>query len=131
MGLRQWIARRSAPVGAEFEPEGLLHCENARGTVTYRNYHRPGKRTSLEKRLAFLTVAVTRQRLVVREGRRPMVDIPWTDPAIAQLHCSVDGDRLLITFNAGVFHPDSGGTVELRARCADPRSVLTLIESRR
>lgn len=55
MGLREWIALRSAPVGAEFEPEGLLHCESARGSVTYRNYHRPGKRTSLEKRLAFWT----------------------------------------------------------------------------
>jgi hypothetical protein len=131
VGLREWIARRSTPVGAEFEPEGLLHCANARGSVTYRNYHRPGKRTSLEKRLAFWTIAVTRQRLVVREGRRPMVDIPWADPKATQLHCAVDGDRLLIRFDAGVFRADSGGTVEIRARCADPQSVLTLIDSLR
>lgn len=38
MGLRRWIARHSAPVGAEFEAEGLLHAETARGSVTYRNY---------------------------------------------------------------------------------------------
>jgi hypothetical protein len=113
--LHQWIARRSAPVGAEFESDGLPHCENIRGTVTYRSYHRPGTRTSLAKRLVFWAGAVTRARLVVREGRRPMADIPWTDPRISQPRCTVDDDRLLIKFDAGVFRPDSGGTVEVRA----------------
>lgn len=50
---------------------------------------------------------------------------------MAKLDCAVDGDRLLIAFDAGVFRDDSGGTVEVRARCADPRSVLTLIDSLR
>lgn len=131
MGLRQWIERHSKPPGAEFEPEGLLHCEFVRGSVTYRDYHRPGKRTSLEKFAAACLIAITRRRLVVRAGNRTQIDVPWTDPKITQLHCALDGDRLLIRFDASVFHPDSGGTVELRARCADPRAVLTLIEEQR
>ena len=92
---------------------------------------RPPLKLPGNARLAFWTIAVTRQRLVVREGRRPMVDVPWTDPRVAELDCALDGDRLLITFDAGVFRADSGGTVEIRAHCADPRSALTLIDSLR
>jgi hypothetical protein len=129
MGLRRWIARHSAPVGAEFEAEGLLHAETARGSVTYRNYHRPGKRTSLEKRAMGWLIALTRSRLVIRSGRNTYVDVPWRDPRITRLDCSLDGpDRLLIRFDAAVFRPDSGGTVEIRVRCADPAALLALLD---
>lgn len=129
MGLRQWIARHSTPSGAEFEPEGLLHCESVRGSVTYRDYHRPGKRTSLEKFASACLIAVTRRRLVVRTGNRTQVDLAWTDPRNVLVVLRVDGDRLLIQFDAAVSDADSGGTVEIRARCADPGAVLALIEN--
>lgn len=113
--------------------EGIELLEaNVRGSLTRRNYREPGKRMALDKRLMTWTVIVTGQRLLVRSGERPYVDVAWSDQVHRDaLHISVDGSSLLIAFDAGAFSDERSGRVAIRARVADPEAALQLIQAHR
>jgi len=113
--------------------EGVLLLEvNVRGTITHRNFRGPGRRITLDKRVARWTVALTGRRILVRWGERPYVDVEWSDTAHQQaLAISVDGPSLLIQFDAGAFSDDSSGIIEIRAHVADPAEALRIVRARR
>lgn len=123
--------RRRAPDVSDLEAEGLLHCETVAGTLTYRHYRAPGRYSSWKREPARWTVALTRYRLVVRRDIGPMVNVPWSDARVRTLRVAVDGPDLLIAADASAFHADSSGTVETRARVADPAAVVAKIDRMR
>jgi hypothetical protein len=122
---------RGRPDPGEFATEGLLHLEEAGGTLTYRHYRAAGVRRSFEKELVHWTLVVTRQRLLVRSRKGPVVNVPWRDPRIGAVEVAVDEDKLLVRVDAGAFSPRRTGVVEVRVRCSDPARVLAAIEGLR
>jgi hypothetical protein len=131
MGLRDLFRGPPEADLAEFEREGLLHHEVARGSITYRNFRGYGRYSSWAREAARWTIVVTNRRLTVSRRGHPMVSVPWGDDRIATLGCTVDGDRLVIRADAAHLSDRATGTIEVRARCANPASVLALIESMR
>jgi hypothetical protein len=121
--------RRSGPDLSEFAREGLLHQETARGTITYRHYSAPGRRSSWAKESRRWTVVLTQRRFVVlgRHGR--VVDVAWTDRRFATLDIGLDGAKLLVVVDVARFSADSTGHVEVRVACADPAALLRMIRS--
>jgi hypothetical protein len=117
---------------AELTAEGLdQEEEGIRGTVTYRNYRAPHRRSKWRRQWIRAALAITDRRLLVAIRGRPFVNVSWDDPRLDELEMSVgDDDRLLMAFDAGLFDERRSGRVELRLRPAHPRLALEQIRSR-
>jgi hypothetical protein len=111
-----------------YAEEGVLHHEVARGSLTYRRFSAPGRYSSWAREPARWTVVITKVRLLVTRRGYPMVNVAWTDRRIQSLECLVDKKKLVIRADVARFHADWRGTIEVRARCADPDAVLMKIE---
>jgi hypothetical protein len=117
---------------AELTAEGLdQEEEGLRGTVTYRRYRAPHRRSHWRREWIRAALAITDRRLLVAIRGRPFLDVPWDDPRLDAMEVSVDDDRLLISFDAGLFDERRSGRVELRLRSAHPRMALEQIRARR
>ena len=117
---------------AQLTAEGLdQEEEGIRGTITYRHYRAPRRRSNWRRRWIRAALAITDRRLMVAIRGRPFVDVPWDDPRLEQMEMSVgDDDRLLIAFDPGLFDERRSGRVELRLRPAHPRLALEQIRAR-
>lgn len=92
----------------------LFRAEDLRAEVVYpRDYRGPGP---AGKRLSgSATVAVTRRRLVVWVLGGKHVDLPVDQPWSVGVSIRVDRPGLVVlAYDAGAFHPDRSGLVELR-----------------
>lgn len=100
------------------ESEGIvLMDEGIGGTVTYRDFRSPGRRASWKKSAFSGAIALTRTRLLALQFSSPMINVPLDDDRLRQMQFSVEGaDRILIAFNANLFHDDWSGTIEYRFR---------------
>ena len=120
-----------AELRAELVAEGLdQEEEGLRGTVTYRRYRAPHRRSSWRREWIRAALAITDRRLLVAVRGRPFLDVPWDDPRLEEMEMSVDGDRLLIAFDPGLFDERRSGRVELRLRTAHPNLALEQIRAR-
>ena len=116
---------------AELVAEGLdQEEEGLRGTVTYRHYRAPRRRSSWRRQWIRAALAITDRRLLVAIRGRPFVNVPWDDPRLREMELAVEDDRLLIAFDPGLFDERRSGRVELRLRSAHPRLALEQIRSR-
>ena len=116
---------------AELTAEGLdQEEEGIRGTVTYRHYRAPRRRSSWRRQWIRAALAITDRRLVVAVRGRPFVDVPWGDPRLREMDLSVEDGRLLIGFDPGLFDERSSGRIELRLRTVHPRLALEQIRAR-
>ena len=124
--------RFPADVRAQLQAEGPHVIEEGLGgSVTYRNYRAPGKRFSLRKVALAGAIAVTDRRLVIYARGRPWVDLPLDDPRLGTFTIGLDKpDRLRLAFEAGTFHADRSGTVELRLTTSQAGRVVELLEQR-
>ena len=109
--------------------EGIVVCdEGIPGSVTYRDFHAPGK-YFLRKKQAFAgSLIVTNLRLVALMYSSFAVNVPFTDERIRKLQISVEGDRLLIAFDPRVFHDNWSGAIEYRFRTPQAAEMLKWIE---
>ena len=121
----------SDAVRAELESEGIVHREDGlRGSVTYRHYRAPGRRSNWSKEAMRASFVVTRRRLGVYVRSRPMVDVAFDDPRFARLDLRVDGRHLTIDLDdASVFNDRASGQITTRVRCADPAAALATIRA--
>lgn len=116
---------------AELVAEGLdQEEEGVRGTVTYRHYRAPRRRSSWRRQWIRAALAITDRRLLVAIRGRPFVNVPWDDPRLERMEMAVEDDRLLIAFDPGLFDERTSGRVELRLETVHPNLALEQIRSR-
>ena len=111
---------------ATIEPEGIvLIDEGIGGSVTYRDFRAPGKRFAWRKVAFSGSVALTKTRLLALHYANPVINVPLDDQRLHQMRFSVEGeDKLLVAFNANLFHNDWSGTIEYRFRTEQAPAFL-------
>jgi hypothetical protein len=67
---------------------------------------------------------VTNIRLVALMYSRFAVDVPFTDERIRRLQLSRERDRLVIAFDASLFHDDWSGTIEYRYQTSQAADII-------
>lgn len=111
---------------ATIESEGvILIDEGIGGTVTYRDFRSPGRRSSWRKVAFSGSIALTKTRLLALQYASPAINVPLDDDRLQQMQFSVEGeDKILIAFNANLFHDDWSGTIEYRFRTPQAAAFL-------
>jgi len=111
---------------ATIESEGIvLMDEGIGGSVTYRDFRSPRRRASWKKSAFSGAIALTRTRLLGLQFSRVVINVPLDDDRLRQMQFSVEGeDRILIAFNANLFHDDWSGTIEYRFRTEQASAFL-------
>lgn len=116
----------------ELDSEGIvLINENIRGTITYRDFHAPGKRF-LYKRSAFASaLVITKTRLLAKSYANKAINIPFADERIRSMKFTIeDGPKFCTFFEASLFHPDWSGHLEFRFKTPDAQQFLDEIQMR-
>lgn len=107
----------------------LLLEEGLGGSITYRNYKAPGKRARLKKVGIAGAVCVTDRRLLVWGARGKLVDVPRDDDRFAAIEVGTEGpDRVLFAWEAGLFHDNRSGRVEVRLHPVKADQVVALVK---
>lgn len=114
---------------AQLQQEGiLLSDEGVKGSVTYRDFRAPGRYSSWRRVGLIASIIVTNVRLVALSSSNPLINVPFSDERIHGLKCSVEeGEKLLIAFDASLFHDDWSGTIEYRFRTPQAQRFLELL----
>jgi hypothetical protein len=110
-------ARKVAAVyKSQLQPEGIvLFEEDVRGSMTFRNFHSPGRYDSWRKVAITSLLALTKTRLLALKGSSPIINVPFTDERERQMKFSLEGEKtLLVAFAANLFQPDWSGEIEYR-----------------
>jgi hypothetical protein len=116
---------------AEVEAEGVIHLEQGlKGSITYRHYRAPGRRSNWRKQAIRAALVLTRERLAVFVRRRPIVDVAFDDTRIRGLEVRADRGALVIDVDASTFNDQASGQITVRLRCADPAAVVAEIRAR-
>lgn len=112
------IGKLPADMTKVFADEGvLLSDEGLKGSVTYRNFHRPGKYAAYQRVGLAVSIVVTNRRLFAYGGDKPLIDAEFSDPRLKEIAFSVEPDgTLLAAFDASLFRNDWSGTLEYRFR---------------
>ena|SRR5437763_1913572 len=119
------VGRMPAQWRATIESEGVvLFDEGIGGSITYRDFSAPGRRSSWRKVAFSGSIALTKTRLLALQYANPAINVPLDDPRLKQMQFSVEGDKLLVAFNANLFHNDWSGTIEYRFRTSQAREFL-------
>lgn len=114
---------------SQLQAEGIvLLDEGVKGSVTYRDFHRPGKSAGLERRWFIASVALTKARLFALNSSNPVINVPLTDERLRQMRCWLENAEILcVAFDADLFQPEWSGTVEYRFRTLQAQRFLELL----
>ena len=120
------VGRMPAQWRVTLESEGLvLVDEGVAGSVTYRDFRAPGKRSAWRKVAFSGSIALTKTRLLALQYANPAINIPLDDERFKQLRISVEGEEtLLVAFDPSLFHDDWSGTMEYRFRTSQALAFL-------
>lgn len=120
-------ARKIAAIyKSQLQPEGIvLFEEDVKGSMTFRNFRRPGVYDSWRKVLITSLVVLTRKRLLALKGSSPIIDVPLTDERFRRMKFSLEGEKtLLVAFDANLFQPEWSGEIEYRFKTTRAREFL-------
>ena len=111
---------------AAIESEGIvLIDEGIGGSVTYRDFRSPGRIASWKKSAFSGAIALTRTRLLALQFSSPVINVLLDDERLQQMKFSVEReDKILIAFNANLFHDDWSGTLEYRFRTPQAQAFV-------
>ena len=131
--IRAWFAnigKMPAALMAELQNEGIiLMNDKLRGTITYRDFHAPGKRFLYKKSAFTSTIVVTKTRLLATSYGNKAINVPFKDERIRSMKFSVeDGPKLCVFFDASLFHPDWSGKLEFRFKTQEAQRFLDTIQ---
>jgi hypothetical protein len=120
------IGKMPAQWRSTIDSEGVvLFDEGIGGSITYRDFSAPGRRSSWRKVAFSGSIALTKTRLLALQYANPAINVPLDDPRLQQMQFSVEGeDKLLVAFNANLFHNDWSGTIEYRFRTEQAPAFL-------
>ena len=123
------VGRIPKLLGDRLRMEGVVVAdEGIGGSVTYRDFRAPGRYSSYRKQAFVGSLVVTNIRLVGLMSSRFAIDVPFSDQRIRQLRISKERDRLLIAFDAGLFHDDWSGTIEYRYHTSQAADIIKWIQ---
>src|SRR5207248_98112 len=113
----------------EISTEGIrVVDEAASATVTYRHYRAPRRRYGYRRTRTGVVLALTDRRLLVASRGGPLIDVPWPQARAGGLRTSLDGDSLLVAFEAAAFAADRSGSVEVRVRSPQAAAAAAMAE---
>jgi hypothetical protein len=114
----------------QLESEGIIYLdEGVGGSVTYRNFHRPGRYSNWEKRGMVGSIVLTGTRLLALRGKNTIINVPLTDKRIRSMQFSVEkGEKFCVAFDASLFQPDWSGTIEYRFRTEQAQRLLQQLQ---
>jgi hypothetical protein len=114
---------------AELARDGLLFLEEGlSGSITYRHYRAPGKRTNLKKELIAGVIAITHNRLVVWTRNSKHIDVPLAHGLRGAIEVVADRpDRLRFGYEASAFSQSRSGRVEVRLRTPEAARVAAML----
>jgi hypothetical protein len=115
------------------EQEGIvLLDEGIGGSVTFRNFRSPGRRSSWRRNWFTGSLVLTGGRFAAFAFSKPIINVPLGDDRLGQLQCSVEGETTLcVEFDAAAFHEDWSGSLECRFSTPQARLFLEQLSSRR
>lgn len=106
----------------------LLLSEGLTGTLTFRNYKAPGRRSKLRKVGIAGAVCVSAGRLLVWGARGKLVDVPRDDKRFGQIEVAAEEpEKVLFAWEAGLFHDNRSGRVEVRLHPVEAERVVELV----
>ncbi len=120
---------------AQLSAENLvLIDEELSGSITYRGFRGPGRRSSLEKTAINGAIAISSLRVVVWIGRgKPMdkgkhLDVPFADDRVHGLEVVAESpEKVCIAYDPELFNPQKSGRVELRFKTPKTADIVTLM----
>lgn len=104
----------------------LLVEEGLLGSMTLRRFRAPGFRSAYARDSIAGAIAVTERRLVVRVGRHKEIDVPRATRGLIEVSVDKPG-RVCFGYDAGRFHRDRSGRVEVRLRTERADEVVGLL----
>jgi hypothetical protein len=124
------VGKLPSAVVATLTEEGiLLSDEGIGGSVTYRNFRRPGRYSGYRRVGLVTSIALTNRRLAAFSGNDAVLDVELKDPRIKQMAFSVEpSGALLAAFDASLFHDDWSGSLEYRFRTPLAQEIIDQIE---
>jgi hypothetical protein len=120
------------PLMSQLKNEGIiLFDEGVKGSVTYRDFRSPSRRTSFRRQWYAASIALTKVRLLALWYSNPIINVPLDDERIRAMRFSLeDGEILCVAFDASLFHADWSGTIEYRFRTPLAQQLLGLLQRR-
>jgi hypothetical protein len=117
---------------ATLRSEGILvFDEGIKGSVTYRNFHAPGKYSAWRRQWFRGSIVLTQVRLVSLLSLSTAIDVPLTDERIRSLRFSVEKQNtFLVAFDPSLFHPGWSGTMEYRFRTTEAAAFVAKLRER-
>lgn len=107
-----------------------LLAEGLTGTITFRKYREPGKRSRLKKVGVSGAVCVTDKRLLVWGARGKLVDVPREDERFGAIEVEAEEpDKVLFAWEASLFHDNRSGRVEVRLHPVAAEHLVELVSS--
>ena len=120
------VGKLPAKFAMSFAAEGvILSDEGLRGSVTYRNFHRPGSYSGYRRVGYVVSIVVTKKRIAAYVRDSPIIDVPFTDERLRQMAFSVEENgALLAAFDASLFHGDWSGNIEYRFKTPLAQAIV-------
>ena len=125
------VGKFPAVYATDLATEGIvLSDEGLKGSVTYRNFHRPGSYSGYRKVGNIASVIVTNVRIAAYSGENPLINVPFTDERLKQIVFSVEpSGALLAAFDASLFHDDWTGQIEYRFQTPLAEAIVHQIKA--
>lgn len=126
------IGKIPAQYRAPLDGEGvILADEGIKGSVTYRNFRSPMRRANWKRQWHTASITLTRLRLVAFAYSNQIIDVPLTDGRFKRLEFSLeDPHRLLVAFDAALFHDNWSGTIEYRFKTPHAQAFLDKVRGK-
>ncbi len=97
--------------------------EGLRATWFSKDFKAPGRRSLYRSRSFVGFLVVSKKRILAYAFGRPQINLPASDPRVANLHSELMGeDRICISFESAHFHNDWKGVIELRFQTEKART---------
>jgi len=120
---------------ARLESEGLVVLEEGLpGSVRYRKFKAPGRRSHGKVTPERIGLAISEQRLAIycRSGRAKLIDTAFSEPRLSALEVSLlNGDTVSIRIDYGrVDVPNVSGEIEIRVKTPKAANVVEQLKAR-
>src|SRR3954469_18787702 len=125
------VGKMPAQLAATLKSEGvILLDEGIKGSVTYLNFHAPGRHSDWRRVWFTASIALTQARLVGVQDSNTSINVPLTDERLRKMQFSVEEDgTLLVSFDPALFHTDWSGTMEYRFKTEQAQLFLNQLRA--
>jgi len=121
------VGKIPEPLRSQLQSEGIILLDEAiKGSVTYRDFRKPGRQDGWRRQWYIASIALTKVRLLALWNTNPIINVPLADERIRAMRYSLEknGTVLCIAFDARLFHDDWSGTIEYRFRTPEAQRFL-------